>query len=174
MIDFRKKRKLAVCLFLLIAGSGSIGWWKIANSSPRSDEREVQGAIYSVATGVTSETGEIAVAGGYIRKDADSFTRLICCYLAKSGRILWQLTDSEFPELEGLELHLEIDASGDVIVVSDRQQNGEGIESTITKLSGSTGRILWEKPLNIQRTTHSRRFKLVELHRPVIDRSGNI
>ena len=60
---------IAVLLAMLGCSVAFFGWRHITKPEPWSDERIPEGSIYSLATGITSEVGEIAVAGGFLRAD---------------------------------------------------------------------------------------------------------
>ncbi len=150
------------------------GWRHITKPEPWSDERIPEGSIYSLATGITSEVGEIAVAGGFLRADPTGYDRVVCCYEVKSGRILWEQRDAGYPEVDGLQIHVCIDNTGDVILASHKPFTPQSPEASVAKLDGPTGRLIWERKLNVSPVHTDQGVMPGIFERPVLDAHRNI
>ncbi len=170
-----RRRAVSAILSMLLAAAGILGWWHFTKPNPWSDEREVEGAIYSAVTGKNPEGREILVAGGFQRRDARGFSRAICCYDVKNGQILWENDKAGYLELRGLQMNVAMDDKGDIFVTSHSSPFGHCRDATLEKLSGSSGNLIWAKDISVFPWISTGGYQMENfIVPPSIDLLGNI
>lgn len=144
-----RKQVVFPLLITLLAAIGIFGWWHFTKPQPWSDDRVSEGAIYSIASGVLHKEREIVVAGGFIHSDENGFNKVICCYDAKNGEILWENREAGYLDTAGLQIHVALDHNGDVFVTSHQPHQDQRNIATLEKRSGVNGTLIWTKNVTV-------------------------
>ena len=169
------KKAVSVFLSIVLGAVGILAWWHLTTPKPWSDERMVEGAIYSIVAGKISGGREIVVAGGFVRGNEGKFSRVICCYDAENGQILWENNKTGYTDLGGLQVNVALDGNGEVIVTSHNSNSDQSGVATLEKLAGTTGDQLWVNDILVFRRASGTGYPTTNfIVTPSIDHFGNI
>lgn len=150
-------------------------WQDAMKLKPWSDDRPVEGAIYSVATGKRSDGCEIVVAVGFIRPQPGPYHLVLCCYDAKTGSRLWEHEEPGYGDLRGLQIHLAMDSAGDLFLTSHHLRNSSSSGATIQKLSGISGKPIWTRDIKVGLASNYSGTKIPgNLDAPQVDSQGHV
>lgn len=150
-------------------------WRNAIKPKPWSDDRPVEGAIYSVATGRRSDGCEIVVAVGFIRPQPGPYHLVLCCYDAETGSRLWEHDEPRYGDLRGLQIHLAMDSAGDLFLTSHHLRDPSSPGATIQKLSGISGKPIWTRDIKAGLARNYSGTKIPGyLDAPQVDSQGHV
>lgn len=154
---------------LLVMTAGVLVYLKLTKPKPWSDDRMVEGAIHSVASGMIRGGKEMVVAAGFVRGSDKELIRVVCCYDALSGRVLWEKRKGGYLDQDVPQVNVSMDGNGDVLVSSFKSVPNQYSVVTLEKLSGPDASRIWEKEFTVVDG-----YYLIPLTPPAIDVSGNV
>jgi hypothetical protein len=163
------RKSVSILLALVLIAAGLSGFRHFTRPKPWSDDRMIEGVIYSVATGTITGGREIVVAGGFVHDPGKGLNRVVCCYDAATGRIFWENSQGGYADLPGLQMNVAIDGNGDIFVTSHKRFSDQNTVATLEKLKGPDGCRIWEKEFSVSDWLTGNR-----IIPPSLDHSGNI
>ncbi|OYV07145.1 MAG: hypothetical protein CFE26_02535 [Verrucomicrobiales bacterium VVV1] len=165
----RHRKSLLVVAALLVMTAGVLAYLKLTKPKPWSHDRMAEGAIHSVSTGMIRGGKEIVVAAGFVRGSGNELIRVVCCYDALSGAVLWEKRKDGYLNQDAPQVNVSMDGNGDILVSSFRRVPSQHSVVTLAKLCGPDGSRIWEKEFSVVDSSYQ-----IPFTPPAIDVSGNV